>query len=138
MMKKPKQIFNFIDYNVEDEWLLHKCTIPLTDMRCLSNTGALEEATEKNIELLTWRTFHLLTGKHIDLSKRIGKKIRVFRDGGNVYVSDHEWIIGEHYKRDGITAKAVYVSAKGEALLKNLKSRLNIISGTHPLNWTIE
>lgn len=138
MMKKPKQILNFIDYDVEKEWLLHKTIAPPMGMRCTGNIISLQELTQKCTESLTWKTFHLLTGKQIDLSKRIGKKIRVFRDGGNVYVSDHEWIVGETYKNNELKARVSHISAKGEALMENLKSRLNVITSTKPLNWTIE
>lgn len=91
------------------------------------------------MELLTWEAFSLLTGKHIDLKKRIGQKIRVFRDGGNVYVSDHSWVLFQNYKKDNIRAQCAHIGgATGEALLNNLRSRLNVIVGTEPLAWTIE
>lgn len=88
-------------------------------------------------EAISWESFICISGKHIDLKKRVGKKIRMFRKGGNVYVSDHEWTLDERYKKNNIIAYCVHISAKGEALLEDERSRLNTIIGTNSLEWSI-
>lgn len=128
---------DYIDFIVEEEWLRCPCTnwkwSPISE----SNSESSTELMDDSYQNITWKTFTLLTGKHVDLSKRIGKKIRVFRDGGNVYVSDHDWILGEIYKSHGIRARCSYTNPQGEALLEQL-SGLNIGLGNTPLEWTIE
>lgn len=116
---------NFIDFKVEEQ--------------CIKSITILHKSltVETKTDILGWNTFELLTGKHIDLKKRIWKRIRVFREGGNIYVSDHEWILNEKYKRNGIHAQVEYINAEGEALLSNLVCRLNVITSIQPLDWKI-
>ena len=100
--------------------------------------GQLTAASIDDKNIISWETFSLLSGKHIDLNKRIGKKIRVFRDLGNIYVSDHSWILYEKYKKKNLKTQVVHINAEGEALMNNLQNRLNVITSIEPLEWTIE
>lgn len=103
----------------------------------LDTTMKKEMSSQTQQETVSWNTFLMLTGKKIDFWKRKNKKIRVFRKGGNVFVSDHEWIIGEIYKKDNMRAKVSHISAEGEAILNILDGGLKIITSTQPLEWRI-
>ena len=88
-------------------------------------------------ETVSWNTFYLLTGKQLNQKKRINKMIRLYRKGGNVFISDHEWIEEEIYKKNNIRAQVSYISAEGEAILNVLDGGLKILTSTHPLEWRI-
>lgn len=121
---------DYIDYEVEDGWLIRSTSTPTETKTSSSST--------LQTTMITWKDFLLLTGKHLNLSKRIGKKIRVFRDAGNVYVSDHEFLVDEKYKHDKTRTYVAHISAKGEALMEDCRNRLKVYIGTEPLKWTIE
>lgn len=116
-----------------DEWgILKTCCISLTNM------NNREIVSQKQQEIVSWNTFWILTGKKLNFKKRMNKKIRVFRKGGNVYISDHEWISDQIYKKDNMRAHVSHISAEGEAILNVLDGGLKIITSTQPLEWRIE
>lgn len=88
-------------------------------------------------EIVSWNTFYLLTGKHLNPKKRINKKVRLYRKGGNVFISDHEWVKDEIYKKNNVRAEVSYISAEGEAILNILDGGLKITTSTQPLEWRI-
>ena len=84
-------------------------------------------------EQITWETFKLLTGKTLDLKKRIEKKTEIKRIKGHTYIYDLFPIIGEFYKVDNkiytcvsiCNEEAILTSPnKLEAIIKN--SRVQI------------
>jgi hypothetical protein len=110
---------NFIDYEVKDQWI----------------SRTLQKDSLLKLEVISWDTFNLMTGLHINLKNRINQKIRIRRESGHVYVSDHNWIQGEKYRQNKIIAVCSYINAEGEALLNS--SRLNIFTSVKPLDWVI-
>lgn len=143
-------MIEFIDYDIIKGWLI--CQYITANQHSSLSTGKMEDSkntikqmesdtliskhqTEKPIESISWTSFLLLTGKQIDLVKRVGKKIRVIRRSGHVYVSDHEWIPGENYKQDKIEVICCHVT-KDLALLSK-KGSMKVITSNKPLDWVL-
>ena len=86
---------------------------------------------------LTWEAFKELTGSKIDLNKRVGKEIYLYRDGGHVYISDTEFIVGEKYKKSLSIFECKYLNEDGTALLAAINNNLSTLTSKEPLEFRI-
>ena len=126
---------------IYQDWRVTKWGLILMDTQKNSFDSAkkIKETPSMTLlqEAVSWNTFLLLTGKNLNPKKRMNKKVRIFRKGGNVFVSDHEWIQGEIYKKDNVKAQVAYINAERVAILNILDGRLNVITSVKPLEWRI-
>lgn len=82
---------------------------------------------------ITQATFMLLTGKNINLQKRIGKRINVVRERGHIYIEDREPIEGEIYSIGGKNFICKYVDEKGIGLLSAVDNSMALLNLEGPL-----
>lgn len=78
-------------------------------------------------------TFIHLTGKNIDLQKRLGKTINTIRTCGHLYIEDQVPIKGETYVVGGKYFICKYVDEKGVGLLSAEDNSLVILNLEGPL-----
>jgi hypothetical protein len=75
-------------------------------------------------------TFKELTGISIDFSIRTGKRIKLFREAGHLYIQDREFIAKGRYKNvdSRVVFKCIGVDKSGVALLSPAGKALKTFS----------
>lgn len=90
---------------------------------------------------ISFELFNYLTGKGIDFSKRINKKIFMSRCRGHLYLYDENFIVGELYSHNDheskYKCKCIY-KTDNESILEPLwRKKVKLIYSNNPLEWRI-
>jgi len=117
----------YIDYHIVEGYLICQ------QKKSRTSTSSIQ--TAELLEYLSWSHFNILTGKKIDFQKRIGKNIRVLRGRGHVYILDHEWILGQIYRKDNIEAKCYHITE--DMALLSIRDSMKIVTSDRCLDWIV-
>ena len=77
-------------------------------------------------DVLGYNSFHYITAKYVDFTKRIDKYIRLERKNGHLYILDQHAVAGEFYR---VNKTKYYCESfiNDEALLSHSENPLKVI-----------